>query len=212
MKILRKHQSGFTFVELIFAITIMGSMLAIAMVVVIGTLRFYVFSNQVRQNQENGRNIVDTMTRELRFGELVIPSATGSPLSPSSRICIVDDTNKQLIDYKLDGTNLDGTNLVRTTLSYSPGFLNCDEDTTSAKLTKIITRGPINLDKMKVSNFSVVRTSGARGGNDKASAVTIGLSYTTGLPEAADGKCATGNIYCSGLTLNTAINLRGGTK
>ncbi|MCX6804452.1 MAG: prepilin-type N-terminal cleavage/methylation domain-containing protein [Patescibacteria group bacterium] len=203
MKILRKHQSGFTFVELIFAITIMGSMLAIAMVVVIGTLRFYVFSNQVRQNQENGRNIVDTMTRELRFGELVIPSATGSP---SSRICIMDDTNKQLIDYKLYGTDL-----LRTTLSYSPGFLNCDEDTTSAKLTKIITSGPINLDKMKVSNFSVVRTSGARGGNDKASAVTIGLSYTTGLPET-DGKCATGNIYCSGLTLNTAINLRAGTK
>ena len=203
MKILRKHQSGFTFVELIFAITIMGSMLAIAMVVVIGTLRFYVFSNQVRQNQENGRNIVDTMTRELRFGELVMPSATGSP---PSRICIVDDTNKQLIDYKLDGTNL-----VRTTLSYSPGFLSCDEDTTSAKLTKIITSGPINLDKMKVSNFSVVRTSGARGGNGKASAVTIGLSYTTGLPKT-DGKCATGNIYCSGLTLNTAINLRGGTK
>ena len=203
MKILRKHQSGFTFVELIFAITIMGSMLAIAMVVVIGTLRFYVFSNQVRQNQENGRNIVDTMTRELRFGELVMPSATGSP---PSRICIVDDPNKQLIDYKLDGTNL-----VRTTLSYSPGFLSCDEDTTSAKLTKIITSGPINLDKMKVSNFSVVRTSGARGGNDKASAVTIGLSYTTGLPEAG-GECLTGNIYCSGLTLNTAINLRGGTK
>ena len=203
MKILRKHQSGFTFVELIFAITIMGSMLAIAMVVVIGTLRFYVFSNQVRQNQENGRNIVDTMTRELRFGELVMPSATGSP---PSRICIVDDTNKQLIDYKLDGTNL-----VRTTLSYSPGFLSCDEDLNPAKLTKIITSGPINLDKMKVSNFSVVRTSGARGGNDKASAVTIGLSYTTGLPEAG-GECLTGNIYCSGLTLNTAINLRGGTK
>ena len=203
MKILRKHQSGFTFVELIFAITIMGSMLAIAMVVVIGTLRFYVFSNQVRQNQENGRNIVDTMTRELRFGELVMPSATGSP---PSRICIVDDTNKQLIDYKLDGTNL-----VRTTLSYSPGFLSCDEDLNPAKLTKIITSGPINLDKMKVSNFSVVRTSGARGGNDKASAVTIGLSYTTGLPEAG-GECLTGNIYCSGLTLNTAINLRAGTK
>ena len=203
MKILRKHQSGFTFVELIFAITIMGSMLAIAMVVVIGTLRFYVFSNQVRQNQENGRNIVDTMTRELRFGELVMPSATGSP---PSRICIVDDTNKQLIDYKLDGTNL-----VRTTLSYSPGFLSCDEDLNPAKLTKIITSGPINLDKMKVSNFSVVRTSGARGGNGKASAVTIGLSYTTGLPEAG-GECLTGNIYCSGLTLNTAINLRGGTK
>ena len=52
MKILRKHQSGFTFVELIFAITIMGSMLAIAMVVVIGTLRFYVFSNQVRQSNQ----------------------------------------------------------------------------------------------------------------------------------------------------------------
>ena len=203
MKILRKHQSGFTFVELIFAITIMGSMLAIAMVVVIGTLRFYVFSNQVRQNQENGRNIVDTMTRELRFGELVMPSATGSP---PSRICIVDDTNKQLIDYKLDGTNL-----VRTSLSYSPGFLSCDEDLNPAKLTKIITSGPINLDKMKVSNFSVVRTSGARGGNGKASAVTIGLSYTTGLPKT-DGKCATGNIYCSGLTLNTAINLRAGTK
>ena len=205
MKILRKHQSGFTFVELIFAITIMGSMLAIAMVVVIGTLRFYVFSNQVRQNQENGRNIVDTMTRELRFGELVMPSATGSP---PSRICIVDDTNKQLIDYKLDTVKGD---LVRTTLSYSPGFLSCDEDLNPAKLTKIITSGPINLDKMKVSNFSVVRTSGARGGNDKASAVTIGLSYTTGLPEAG-GECLTGNIYCSGLTLNTAINLRGGTK
>ena len=206
MKILRKHQSGFTFVELIFAITIMGSMLAIAMVVVIGTLRFYVFSNQVRQNQENGRNIVDTMTRELRFGELVIPSATGSPLSPLQEICIVDDTNKQLIDYKRVGPNL-----VRTTLSYSPGFLSCDEDLNPAKLTKIITSGPINLDKMKVSNFSVVRTSGARGGNGKASAVTIGLSYTTGLPKT-DGKCATGNIYCSGLTLNTAINLRAGTK
>ena len=205
MKILRKHQSGFTFVELIFAITIMGSMLAIAMVVVIGTLRFYVFSNQVRQNQENGRNIVDTMTRELRFGELVMPSATGSP---SSEICIVDDTNKQLIDYKLDKLKGD---LVRTTLSYSPGFLSCDEDLNPAKLTKIITSGPINLDKMKVSNFSVVRTSGARGGNDKASAVTIGLSYTTGLPEVG-GECLTGNIYCSGLTLNTAINLRAGTK
>lgn len=197
-----KHQPGFTLLELLFAIILMGVMLSIALVAVIGMLRFYVFSNQVRQNQENGRNMLDTMTREIRFGALLFPKDA----SPSgNRVCIIDKTNNRLIQYELASPNL-----VRSTYSYSPASPPTD-CTAPGGATIIPPSRNVNLDKMRAVAFEVTKTQGGdTEANTDAAAVLLKLSYITGQPDPADmSKCKIADIYCSNLILNTAVNIRG---
>lgn len=205
MKKSRKNLPGFTLLELLFAIILLGVMLSITLVAIIGMLRFYVFSNQVRQNQENGRNVLDTMTREIRFGKLLFPTDASTAVQ---RICVLDESRKQLIQYQYDGA---ARNLNKTTFSYSPSDLPIDCVVGGQVAIKTPTT-KVNLGKMSVTGFSVIKTEGAKiETNTETAAVVIYFSYLTGQPDPANlSTCKTADIYCTSLELNTAVNIRGG--
>lgn len=193
-------QVGFTLIELVFAITILGIMLSLAMVATIGMLRFYVFSNQVRQNQENGRNMLDTMTREIRFGQLVVPNGAAQ----TNEVCVINKAGNQLIRYQLNGGNIQRTVLSYTTAGEPTACVGAGITTVSGPTT-------INLSNMRVVQFVVGKSQGARiEANTNATSVIISLSYITGNPDpASPNECRQADIYCSRLDLNTAINIRG---
>lgn len=196
------QQLGFTLLELLFAIMLMGVMLSIALVAVIGMLRFYVFSNQVRQNQENGRNMLDTMTREIRFGKLLYPKDT---IPKSDRVCIMDKSNNRLIQYQFSAPNL-----LRSTFSYTSTTPPTD-CTTGGGAILVTPAKKVNLEKMRVVAFESTKTKGADiEVNTDVAAVLLKLSYITGQPDPTDAsKCKIADIYCSNLVLNTAVNIRG---
>lgn len=211
MKRLTKNRSyaGFTLIELLMSITIMGTMLGLALIVIIGSLRFFVFSNNLRQNQENGRNIIDTMTREIRFGKLILPTVDNAN---GSVVCVADETNRQLIIYSQDGFLIR-----RKTLSYvgtEPPVDNCEPINGITQTSDVV----VSLPKMAISNFNIQRTAGApqtinpldNGVDPKVVGVVINVSFLTGVADPEDPtKCKVGDIYCSQLQLVTAINNRG---
>lgn len=196
-------KSGFTFVELLFAIVVMGTMFGLALTVFIGMLRFYVFANTVRQNQENSRNILDTISRDVKFGKLLIPYQS----SPSAtQLCVYSPESNKTILYSLSNGNITKytSNSVFATFAEAVtqrGSGSCSTtNSTSATLT---------LTNTKVLTFNVNFTDGA---NNKAftdvASATIEFVNITG--KDVNGNCITSDIYCNKLTLNTAINFRGG--
>ncbi len=196
-----KKQPGFTFVELMFAIVVLGVMLSITMSVVIGMLRFYTFANTVRQNQENGRNILDTMSRDLRFGKLITP-VDGK--TPTNDVCIVTQTQdgRRGIRYYVSSLKLFKAQWDIATPS-DPTIADCNSQTGKA----------VNLTRMNITDFQVLRTKGAltSTGDPTASAVTIKLTFLTGTKylTGTDGiTCIPADIYCNSLTYNTSVNLR----
>lgn len=196
------NKPAFTLLELLFAIILMGVMLSITLVAIIGMLRFYVFSNQVRQNQENGRNMLDTMARDIRFGQLLYPK---DPDPISSKVCVLDKAKNQLVQYEHSGLVLN-----KTIFNYSPAAppSNCDLGGGVS-----IKSGPtaMNLDKMKVTTFTITKTKGAplATATDATTAVVIKLKYLTGQTTGSPPACKVGDIYCTSLELNTAVNIRG---
>jgi prepilin-type N-terminal cleavage/methylation domain-containing protein len=198
MKKITKQQPGFTFVELLFAIVVLGTMFSIAMVVVINTLHFYVFSNSVRQNQENARNILDAIDRDVRFGKLIEPSDTSDTIG---RVCVLKSAENRVILYE----NL-SQNITKKVFSYITEPSNCSDPA-------LVLQGnamTLNVDRMKVPAFDVTKTQGAPvEAKPNAAAVLIKMQVLTGTANA-DNKCDTADIYCNSIILNTAVNIRGG--
>ncbi len=205
MKPRTHHQPGFTFVELLFAIVIMGTMLSLTMVVVVGMIRFYVFTNQQRQNQENGRNVLDSITRDIRFGTLITPVV--NDFSANDSICVLNPPTNKLTKYSLASNQMYKTIYTYNPLTSMPTSCN-DSDGRVKDSTKIIT-----LDRMYIpagiNGFSVTLTKGAHPANfTDAKAVIIKFRFLTG-NHYATGSCVANNIYCGELVLNTALNIRG---
>jgi prepilin-type N-terminal cleavage/methylation domain-containing protein len=199
MKKIAKSQPGFTFVELMFAIVVLGTMLSITMSMVVGMLRFYSFSNQIRQNQENGRNILDTMSRDIRFGKMLSPNSAAQ----ANSVCIVSQTQEgnKGIEYSVPAAT---TNLVRKVWDNpDPKTFNCGA-TIDPSSTKTL-----NLPRMKVANLAITRTRGAATQTNPtaASAAIINFTFITGNPNSS-GACDVKNIYCNKLEYNTVVNMR----
>lgn len=203
---MKARKPGFTLLELLFAIIVLGVMLSIVMTIVVGMLRFYTFANKIRENQQNGRNVLDTITREIRFGKLVLPTLA-DPLNKSV-LCVADEKNKTLIRYNINTTD---ANIVRSQYSYANKDLSdvssCDG---SGGAVTVSSNRPVTGEDMTVTGFTINRTAGAPGtASDKATGLIIRLSYGTGSVNAS-GQCEPGDIYCSVLTYSTAVNNRGG--
>lgn len=202
MKKTPKTQPGFTFVELMFAIVVLGTMLSLTMSIFVGMLRFYTFSNQIRQNQQNGRNILDSMDREIRFSQLVDAAVKNDPGVKSDYLCVYNESQRKAIKYYKAPNSYNLKKLEFTASELAVAKSGC-ENQTDGKI--------VNLANMKVDVFEVVKTQGAAF-SDKAStgAVKIRLSFVTGnaSADAAGLYCETRNIYCNKLEYNTVVNLR----
>lgn len=205
-----KQKPGFSLIELLFAITVLGVMLSIVLNVVVGMLRFYTFSNKIRENQQNGRNVLDSMVRDIRSGRLVLP-ATEQP-NNQSRLCIADEKSKKLTVYSIVDPNKPEASLGRTQYSYLDQELEnvraCDGSGGAVVIGNPVAR--MTSRDMTITGFNVNRIAGAPGtSKERGSAVAITLQYGTGSLKA-DGSCSAGDIFCATLNLTTAVNMRGG--
>lgn len=201
MKIKNAKKTGFTFIELIFAITILGVLLSMAMVIVVGMLRFYVYSSFLRQNQENGRNTLDLIVKEIKFGKLLLPTST---ITSTTSLCVRDNANGRMLYYSLDSANKELDRSVYSFNQINPPT-TCDLSSNNVRLVAGPTK--MNLDNMKIYKFDVQKTEGALGGNGVANAVTIALGFLTG-NSVDNTNCAINDIYCNSQVFNTAVELR----
>ncbi len=202
---MNKHRKnkGFTFVELMFAIVVMGTMFALALVVIVGMLRFYVFASSVRQNQENGRNLLDTINREVRFGELLAPVVEGN------KICIINKSNSTIVGYALLANE---NNIEKRVYNYPQGVAptTCNYailDAENSGFTKVSAQ-IVNPPRMKVTEFATTRVQGSSVPvNSNVVSVEIKFTFVTG--NLSSGECVDNDIYCNKLSLNTVTNIRG---
>lgn len=205
-----KNQPGFTFVELLFAIVVMGILFSIALVVFIGMLRFYVFAGSVRQNQENGRNVLDTINRDIRFAQLVFPSQTGIE---ANKVCYYNPSTKKIVGYYSNPATL-GTSTANLQKFESTSTYDTYD---AAKLASAdcadSTKGTLssNLPKsMYPTDFVVMRTGGAIVTTySNVTAITIKFGFITQTAGTISSSCDVRNIYCNKNTYNTALELRG---
>ena len=190
---------GFTFIELLFAIVVMGTMFALALVVFVGMLRFYVFAGSVRTNQENARNVLDTISRDVRFGQLIEPSGAGT----SNTLCVYKKADRTVVRYVLASGAINKSTSAAT-------YDSAPTDCTTATVTNFGAAQSVLNTNATAAAFAVVKVGGA--GTtvySGVSSVTIQIQVITGTPAAGGVTCATNNIYCNSLTLNTAVNIRG---
>lgn len=217
MKRTTKKKPGFTFVELLFAIVVMGTMFSLALVVFTRMLSFYVFAGSVRQNQENSRNLLDSISREIRFGQLLTPSDTAPT---QAEICIYSPESKKTLLYKFESNQINKYESKITFETYKAALDNIGVGTATAcnpsPDTNIsIKSSLLASSSVKVVGFNVIRTQGAKSqAFTTAKAVTINLKSitksSTNPPLVGGVDCANNDIYCNSLILNTAINIKGG--
>ena len=195
-----RTRPGFTFIELLFAIVVMGTMFALALVVFVGMLRFYVFAGSVRTNQENARNVLDTISRDVRFGQLIVPSASGTSTTPGT-LCVYKKADRTVVKYELtDGA----INKSTSAATYDSAPANCTTVTNFGPAQSVFNT------KATAAAFAVTKLGGASNTvYPTVSSVIIRLQVITGTPDSTGLACASNNIYCNSLTLNTAVNIRG---
>jgi|GEM_PF-1577866 len=189
---------GFTFIELLFAIVVMGTMFALALVVFVGMLRFYVFAGSVRTNQENARNVLDTISRDVRFGQLIEPSKSGP-----DTLCVYKKSDRRVVRYNLTlGPEAKVINKSTSANTFDSAPDDCFIIFSPAQ--------SVFNTNVTAANFNVSQVAGSKPtAYPGVSSVTIRLQVITGTPVTGTDTCASNNIYCNKLTLNTAVNIRG---
>jgi prepilin-type N-terminal cleavage/methylation domain-containing protein len=210
-KSIKSTKPGFTFIELILAITIMGIMFSLTLTVMVGMLRFYVFSSNIRQNQENGRNILDTIVRDIKYGTLLTPSGYGT----SNSVCIKKSDNTLTKYYQKDLAIWRSVYTFDSTISPT----GCpDNDDSLPSNISIKSRGSqISLDRMRVypGSFSFTRAEGSVPASyQNITSVVINFKFFTGNPVEIDSlvRCLSNDIYCSSLQFNTAVSIRNNSQ
>ncbi len=189
------QNKGFTLIELLFSIALIGFMLTIMLTTFIGVFRFYNWSKTTRNTQVVARDVLDTITKEVRSGKIV--SASGSSM------CI----------NRTDGYIVNGTQVKTEVISvvssqfqieyYSDvSVANCN------KLTQIGSPVPISPPNVKISNskFSLVTGPKLPTGSNIIQPKSVVVSFTVVNGKvAADGKCAPGDNFCDLATFTTAV-------
>lgn len=199
-KIISPARPGFTFIELLFAIVVMGTMFALALVIFVGMLRFYVFAGSVRTNQENARNVLDTISRDVRFGQLIEPSGPGV----ISTLCVYKKTDRTVVKYERQS----GSRVINKSTSAAT-YNSAPADCTTLTVDFGPPKSVFNTNATAAA-FRIYRVNGAgTTAYPGVLSVTIKLQVITGTPAIGGVTCASNNIYCNDLTLNTAVNIRG---
>jgi hypothetical protein len=131
----------------------------------------------------------------VRFGQLIEPSGSGS----TTTLCVYKKADRKVVKYVLAGGAI---NKSTSTVNYDSAPANCtiafgtDQSVFNTRAT--------------ATAFEVTKVGGASTTVYPAvSSVTIRLQVITGTADATGIACATKDIYCNSLTLNTAVNIRG---
>jgi prepilin-type N-terminal cleavage/methylation domain-containing protein len=99
-----RRSSGFTLVELVIVITIVGIVALIIGTMLLGTIKAWTFKFNRNDILWDGRLALDRMTREIR----AVKDTTSVTTATSSQLRFTDTQNKD-ITYSLSSTNLNRT-------------------------------------------------------------------------------------------------------
>lgn len=191
MHSIKKRQPGFTILELLMAIVMLGVMLTLATSVVIATIRFYAFANTVRQNQESGRNIMFEIGRVVQYGRY---DASGSS---SEKLCIYKPAEGVDVIYTIERYKI---------VKYVDRNIGTKCDT---KIGNNVVKVDITPANMKVKSFEVTKVVGSKPStNPNAAALIIKITFLTGQTTESGGQieCVANSIYCNKLDYTTAIS------
>lgn len=199
-----KRLNGFTFIELIFAITVMGVLFSLATTVIIGMIRFYTFTNTVRTNQQNARSILNTVSKDAADGQVEIINLAGTD---SSILCI--KKSSEIITYSLE--KISG---ILTRRSYNSQFQdNCQQLVGRT----VVSETKMNDQKLIIYAFKQsLLSQGARTvANNNVTSLILEATFVTSNSAPQDlltvqgnegySVCVPGDIYCNTLRLNTAV-------
>ncbi len=201
----KRSQPGFTVLELTFAIVVIGIMMAIVLSTIVGMLRFYNFASVIRINQAAGRQVMDDITRQIRFSTIIEPKTTDP--NDKTALCAADTKNQKLLSYRYDAPT---QSVIKTTMSYGGTAIPANCDPHGSSIISVDNTSTITPATMHVTGIKFTRTAGARiSANPNITAIIVDLSFINGTA-GPGGVCRNGDIYCSQLHFNTAVNIRGG--
>lgn len=204
-KAINKKKSGFTLIELLFALALLGFMLTIGISTFIGVFRFYNWSTNIRQSQQQARSLMETLTREIRLQKVVrtyqaVPP--GVTIDYDNGICLnspEDPQKSKSILLHFSGR----IEVIKTEYTQS----NC---VSSSALTPTVIAGG---DQLRVGRLSFSQVFGARpvaGTIQVDPSVIIDLRVATGArAEVAPGggfTCPPADSFCGTANFITAVN------
>lgn len=196
-----KNKTGFTLVELLFAMAILGIMLTIAMLTFIGVFRFYNWANVTRKTQAASRQVMDDMSRKIQNSRIIFASG--------STICL-NDVTVSGSDPQFAQISLNSGRIVETlhTKNMSTGVIDCSGPVVN---TVVLSATDVSINSL---NFTEV--FGAAGGagtiidpNIQAAlqkSVVINMTSVNGT--ATDGACTPGDNFCDVAVFTTAVTAR----
>ncbi len=202
IKQLQQRNKGFTLVELLFAIAIMGFMLTITLSTFIGVFRFYNWSKTTRTSQQAARDTLDTITREIRTGKI----STSYAMTPTS-LCI-NRTDGFIspggLPVKSEKIEL---NSGQFQLGYystidcpSNSFETVNISSPNVEFANIPGTPPASDDPV----FKIVKGPFISGAATTQS-VVVTFIVTTGNPDTITRKCIIGDNFCDQATFKTAV-------
>ena len=190
-------QKGFTLIEHLFSIIILGFMLTIVMTTFVGVFRFYVWSTTTRNNQAYARQTLDTVTREISSHRIYYDTATKT--NPDTAICLVDpnDPNPTLSEA------ISFTNSTVVIEQHNNG--TCTSVISGS--TKVISNPNMNvLSDVLKSNFMLINNSINNSYNPQGyhKSVVINMTVVNGVLSSSTNSCRSGDVFCDKSVFVTA--------
>jgi len=181
------NKRGFTLIEHLFSVIILGFMLTICLSTFVGIFRFYTWSSTTRTTQSTARQAMDIISRDVSSGSLNISASTSSEIciknstSTSEKISV--NTNKQL--QKQTFSTDDCTPIV--------GPLG-------GPTTQVLT--PIGVNVTSLNLEYVTTASNTSYANNYRYSAVINIVITNGIADNL-GNCLATNIFCDKASFST---------
>lgn len=184
------NKNGFTFIELLFAITLLGFMITMVMTTFIGIFRIYAWSNITTNNQFLARQTMDNLNREIASSTSIV--TTG----PNTALCYKD--------YNSNTYKIYVNNRVLKKDSYNPTTPNC---TGTPTLSANFSSPDMPVKSITFTNLTTQINSSYTGNFQQAVVVKIEVINYLGTVPAVFSGCGT-SIYCSVVQYDSASSRR----
>jgi len=186
-------RKGFTLVELLFSIAILGFMLTITLSTFIGVFRFYNWSKTTRTTQQSARDTLDIITREVRSGKVFTIN--------SDKLCI-NRTDGFIINGQLVGSErIDLNDTQQFQIKY---FKDADCPGSSATPLDTVAISSPNVKVTDLVFRSVLGPEFTTNPSTPATrSVIVFFNVINGTP--VSGECAPGDNFCDKAAFTTAV-------